>query len=96
MFYGRSKIYKVEKPATEKDRTGFETTTYIERGTAQIAIIQKNANEYRTNELNLTESQYVGYTRDDIEVGCRIGGKYIVDYVSAAHGNYHLSLSAIG
>ena len=96
MFYGRSRIYKVEKPVTEKDRTGFETTTYKDAGTAAIYIVEKGANAYRTNELHLTESQFVGYTRDLVEVGSRIDSKYVVDYVSRNKGNYHLSLSAIG
>ena len=95
MFYGRSKICKVEKPVAEKDRTGFETTTYKDAGTAAIYIIEKGANAYRTNELHLTESQYVGYTRDEIEVGSRIDSKYIVDYASRHKDGFCLSLSWI-
>lgn len=95
MFYGRLKTYKVEKPVTEKDRTGFETTLYKDAGTANIYIVEKGANAYRTNELHLTESQYVGYTRDLIEVGSRIDSKYVVDYVSRNKGTNCLSLSWI-
>ena len=95
MFYGRSKIYKVEKPVIEKDKTGFETKSYKDAGTAAIYIVEKGANAYRTNELHLTESQYVGYTRDEIEVGSRIDSKYIVDYVSCHKDGFCLSLSWI-
>lgn len=96
MFYSRAKDYDVEKPVAEKDRTGFETTSYIHSGTAKVYIVQKNATKYRTNELNLTESQFVGYTRDELEVGDRLGGKYVVDYVSPARSSFAVSLSYIG
>ena len=94
MFYGRMTYLLLEKPVTDKDRTGFVITSYTVAGNIRIYIVEKSASAYRTNELNLTESQWVGFTQEKLEVGDRVDGRYIVDYVSKSRNGYAVSLSS--
>lgn len=97
MFYGRMTDYALERPVTTTDATNYSHTSWEDAGTARIYVIKKDANTYRTNELNLTESQWVGYTQDtEIEEGWRVGGKMVVDYVADTRTGRALSLSAVG
>lgn len=90
------KTETLEKPSQTKDKTGFITTEYEESGKINIYIVEKAAMTYRTNELNLTESQYVGYTNEKVEVGDRISGKYKVDYIKPFRSYFAVSLSSLG
>lgn len=94
MFYARQKTLVLAKPVTETDRTGFESKSYKDAGTVNIYIVKKGANAYRTNELNLVESEFVGYSQEKLEVGDRLDGKYIVDYVAPIRTGYAYSLSS--
>lgn len=81
-----------EKPVERQDSTGFSYDDWEKLDDIRIYIVQKSANAYRTNELHLTESAYVGFTKEKLNRGDRVGGKLIVDYV----GPKAVSLSAIG
>ena len=94
MFEGRMEYMSLEKPVGVRDRTGFSYTEWERQDEdIRLYIVRKSANAYRTNELNLVESDYVGFTTDKrVRKGDRIGGTMLVDYT----GPKAISLSSIG
>lgn len=96
MFYSRMERFDLTKPVTEIDRTGFESTGYKDSGSIRVYVVKKSSVTYHSNELNLINSEYVGFTQERVEVGDGIGGKYTVDYVVPIRTGYALSLSSWG
>ncbi len=98
MFYSRAIPLTLEHCTEQTDELNFTHKNWVEDDSpALVAVVEKGATAYRTNELNLTESQYVGYTRDERCIrGVRLGGRYIVDYCAPTRTGYALSMSAFG
>lgn len=97
MFAARMEQEILEKPVKVADSTGFSVTKYLTQEPISIYLLEKPETAYRTNELDLRQSECVGYTLDSRPAqGWRIAGKWLVQSVTKHRTGYALSLVSFG
>lgn len=82
MFNRQMKKYNLEIPQTAANQWNEPIVSYVFDRVIEMAICLNNNIEYNSNDMDLTNLQLVGITKDrNINKGDRIGGKYLVSFV---------------
>lgn len=98
MFYGRMRYETLAKPTRQKDRLNFSTAREVQQvEDIRIYIVRNTQMLYQSNELNLKQSEYVGYTDDPRpQEGWIVADRYVVTDVMRDRQGYVLSLDSLG
>jgi hypothetical protein len=95
MFISRMIDTDVYKPITARDEYNFEYANYEACGKSPVYLTNQSVEEYAANDLELTETNYVGYTTDrNISKGWLVGNAK-VNYVMPGRNYNTLYLTKV-
>lgn len=96
MFYSRMKEYPLQKKSTINDGFNYMRDEYQDAGTVKAYIVRTDLTRYTSNELDLNQYQFTGYTMDEgLEIGDKVDGKTITEITPHRQG-FYMYLTSLG
>lgn len=83
MFNRQMETYTLEIPQTSTNEWNETLTSFTFDRNIKMAICMNSRNAYNANDTSVLNLELVGITKDKVNKGDRIGGKYIVGFVEA-------------
>ena len=83
MFNRQMETYTLEIPQSSNNEWNENITTFSFDRNIKMAICMNSRNNYNANDTSVLNLDLVGITKDKVNKGDRIGGKYIVGFVEA-------------
>lgn len=95
MFYGRMREYPLYELQTVDDGYGFSKEQFVDKGKITAYIVRTDFTRYQSNDMDLSNYQYTGYTDSQIEIGSKVGNMRVTEVVPHRNG-YYFYLATIG